>query len=783
MNIHLIIVSFISLLLFACSDPGKQATIDNGPLQVRDRIVAADDPLAQNYHQQVKPILENRCVVCHGCYDAPCQLKLSSPEGIDRGFSPELVFGTRFRQADPMRLFIDEQTTQQWRDRDYGSVLNERDQNPQANLEQSVLYHLLALKESHPLPETDILSNDDFDFSLNREQTCPDMNTIEAYKQEQPLAGMPYGLPSLDNTEFNTLKEWLEQGAPMAQPAVLNASIEQRIETWETLLNQQDNKSQLASRYIYEHLFIGHIYFSEEPISAQQPPVFFNLVRSTTPPGQPVNEIASRRPYDDPNIDKFYYRLRHYTASIVEKTHMPYALNEQRLARWNELFYDAEYTVKELPGYEHGGSPFNNFAAIPLPNRHEFLLDEAEYTILGFIKGPVCRGNTALGVIQDKFWVFFTDPNNPHSKAYDNFIYEQADNLELPSDFSTRHFALTSWYKYSKREKSYVDAKKKMLNRASENGKYISLDYLWSGNGSKNDNASLTVFRHSDSAQVVKGLQGKPPKTAWLINYAALERIHYLLVAGYDVFGSIQHQLVTRLYMDFLRTESELGFVTLLPAEERRGEIDYWYTGSTKRLKEYLSDNDFFFEQKNDIEYKTNNAKQELFHNLKTKFETVPEYDLDVSSGELNGLNKLPNLAVQQLPQASFIIVEDEQNPDPANAQLYSLLRHNDRTNVSTLLDEAKTRVPELDTAEIYKGLLTSYPQVIFKVTTAQQQAFVEQFQLVENAQQYSELLKAYAVRRTDSDFWKVSDFLHQAYKKQQPIQYGLFDYNRLENR
>jgi len=26
-----------------------------------------------DYESRVKPLLERRCVVCHGCYDAPCQ--------------------------------------------------------------------------------------------------------------------------------------------------------------------------------------------------------------------------------------------------------------------------------------------------------------------------------------------------------------------------------------------------------------------------------------------------------------------------------------------------------------------------------------------------------------------------------------------------------------------------------------------------------------------------------------------------------------------------------------
>ena len=77
MNKQLIIFTFVLLLLSACSDWGKKSTI--GPAQPRDRIVEQQDPLAERYHTQIKPILENRCVVCHGCYDAPCQLLLSSP--------------------------------------------------------------------------------------------------------------------------------------------------------------------------------------------------------------------------------------------------------------------------------------------------------------------------------------------------------------------------------------------------------------------------------------------------------------------------------------------------------------------------------------------------------------------------------------------------------------------------------------------------------------------------------------------------------------------------------
>jgi hypothetical protein len=774
-NIRIFYIVAISVVLTACSDFSKTGSVDHGPAMPRDRIVEQQDPLAALFHDQVKPVLEKRCVVCHGCYDAPCQLKLSSPEGIDRGFSPELVYGSRILETAPTRLFIDAQTTQQWREKNYISVLNEHDQTSTNNLDQSVLFQLLALKEQHPLPNSQTLSKEDFDFSLSRDQTCPDMSNIEAYKKEQPFAGMPYGLPNLAKHEFDTLREWVKYGSPMAQPAPISQSLSERVAKWEVIFNGNTNKAKLINRYIYEHLFLGHLYFSEEKKIKDQLPVYFRLVRSTTPSGQPIKEIASRRPYDDPNTEQVYYRLRRDTTTVLTKTHLPYALNKQRLARWNELFYQSAFSVSDLPAYDNGSNPFKVFASIPPYSRYQFLLDEAEYTIMGFIKGPVCRGQTALNVIQDKFWVFFSNPDYLKNENYINFINQQADNLELPSDFDARKSTLYGWIKYSKRAKKYFQTQIETLNNIENTEQYLDYDSLW-----KNDkNASLTIFRHFDSAEVVKGLQGKSPKTAWVIDYPVLERIHYLLVAGYDVYGGLGHQLITRLYMDLLRIESEMAFITYLPKEQRQSEVNSWYLDATEDLDEYINENNFFFEQKNSISYQTDHALKELFSSLKKRYKASEKYDLDVITGGLSGLNELPNLAVQQIAPISFIIVDNEQN----NTELYSLLKHNERSNISTLLREKNTRLPELDRAEVFKGLLGSYPQVIFKITEQQQSAFVAQLKQVSTAEEYSALLKAFAIRRTHPEFWQVSDKLHETYQQQSPINYGLLDYNRLENR
>ncbi|RLJ19582.1 hypothetical protein DJ030_07820 [bacterium endosymbiont of Escarpia laminata] len=73
-----------------------------------------------DYRQQVKPILEKRCVVCHGCYDAPCQLKLSAYEGVARGGSKQKVYdGTRLISTNLTRLFEDAKTNGEWREKGF----------------------------------------------------------------------------------------------------------------------------------------------------------------------------------------------------------------------------------------------------------------------------------------------------------------------------------------------------------------------------------------------------------------------------------------------------------------------------------------------------------------------------------------------------------------------------------------------------------------------------------------------------------------------------------------
>ena len=752
-----------------------------GTPEPRDRIVETVKQGDVDYWTDVKPVVEQRCVVCHACYDADCQLKMSSIEGIERGASAAIVYNqSRLKMAEPMRLFEDAQTVSEWRAMGFHPVLNEHGDSVAANREAGVMHQILKLKEENPLPEGKLLP-DSFDLSLSRKQFCAQPATFDEYARKNPLWGMPYGLPAIETEQQATLLRWLEQGATYTARPPLTAEFADTVSTWETFLNDDALKMQLAARYIYEHLFLTHMYFPD--LDNRK---FFKLVRSATPPGEPVDLIATRRPYNDPGVARVYYRIIEELGAIVAKTHMPYELTAARMNSWQEWFVTADYTVAALPSYQeaNASNPFRTFDAMPVESRYRFMLDEAQNTIMSFIKGPVCRGQVALNVINDHFWVFFTNPDVAKVNHIENFLASQVDNLELPASTENIYRPITHWRRYSKKQTALLAAMDEYMSDLLADNNSVSLDLVWDGDG-VNDNAALTIFRHFDSATVEKGLIGKPPKTAWLIGYELLERIHYLLSAGYDVYGNVGHQLVTRVYMDFLRMEGETGFLLLLPPEARQREREYWYRDAHEDVVKYMVLPRFESEMELAIEYKTSDEKNELFTLLRERLKPVlpTKHDLAVSaiptvSASLGPLEYLQGDAIALMPQTVFVEISGD-----TGKHYVTLVRNNAHLSITSLFSEQKRRAPEEDTLSVVPGFIGAYPNAFLVVNESDLENFANTIASMRTENDYAQLLDDFGVRRTSPTFWQQSDAFHAAFEQNAPVAYGLFDYGRLENR
>jgi len=786
----------LSLLLIGCSSVAIYHTdLDAlyGKEVFPDRQVQTSTPAGEFYQHEVKPVLENRCIVCHGCYDAPCQLKLNSTAGIERGASKDLVYdGTRFLAAEPSRLGVDARNVKEWREKDFFAVLNERTQNSTTHLANSLLYKMLELKQQHPLPEQDLLPPS-FELGLNRKQQCSTMEEFPEFQKNYPLWGMPYALPGLAEEEMHTLTQWIASGAAMSPAKALPDGIKNQIEQWEAFLNADDNKTQLTSRYIYEHLFLANLYFDEASLfvknkKMQSPEFYFKLVRSSTPPGFPIVETDGRRPYNDPGVHKVYYRLKRLEESIAAKNHMPYVLNQQRLDWIKELFITPEYEVKSLPGYslEEATNPMVTFKDLPLNARYKFMLMESEFIIKGFIKGPVCRGQIALNVIDDHFWVFFIDPDSTDEKLFNQFLTQQSENLRLPGEASSNSGIVANWVRYSTLHNKFLQAKNEALNARINRGQPFDLDLIWDGN-QQNPNASLTVFRHFDSSTVIPGMVGQQPKTAWLIGYPLLERIHYLLVAEFDVYGNIGHQLMTRLYMDFLRMEGEYNFLALLPEAERKHLADYWYRGASDDLKEHLLIKHAGIKTDPAIEYSSNYPKTELVGFIRERLGKDITDNFDIYNNllppeqalPLAKINAVRGIPANLMPETATLTVLDNLN----KPQLYTLIRNSGHTNISSFLMEDENRLPEEDYLTIVPGILGDYPNAHYRIQEREIPIFVKQLSELDSEQAYRSFADQFSVRRTNKNFWLHSDMLHAWYRQNDPLNAGILDYNRLENR
>ncbi len=769
-------------LIGGCTTSGSmQFERQYGKAEPRERVVESLPPNTIDYWSQVKPIVAKRCVVCHGCYDAPCQSNLSSIEGIERGASAVKVYkSTRIHAAPMTRLFEDAHSVAEWREKGFYPVLNEFADSPEANREAGIIYRMLQLKQQNPLPAVKQLP-DSFDLSLNRKQSCSTTEKFAKFSRKHPFWGMPYALPGLPSQEQDVLMRWIEQGAPYTKRPPLPEPVREQIAHWDQFLNHPSLKQQLASRYIYEHLSYAHLYFSELDDLR-----FFSLVRSSTPPGQTVKLIATRRPFNDPGVKRVYYRLQEIVRTIIEKTHMPYALNDRRMLRWRSLFIDADYTVAKLPSYDEklASNPFLTFAALPALSRYKFMLDEAQLSIMLFIKGPVCRGEIALDVINDNFWVFFVDPDSPKIQLVADFLALEAQSLDLPASTENIYTPIHRWHQYRDQQSDYLARKDQFLSENFGSLGDVNLDLIWSGNG-VNQNASLTVYRHFDNATVAKGLLGQPPKTAWLIGYPLMERIHYLLVAGYDVYGNLGHQLVTRLYMSFLRMEAEANFLLLLPEDARVRERDYWYRNAHDKVKAYVSNPVFEDHSEPGIPYRTNDPKGELYEMLKSRLEmvlptrhTMASIENPRTRQELERLNRLVGAPVNPLPQTAFLRITGDSGDE------YVTLIHNDAyANMVSVFRPGKNRLPEEDTLSVIPGFIGAYPGAYYVVDEQEIASFVDAVSSLETERDYANLMDKYGIRRTDVNFWRHSDTIHAAFRNMDPVTYGVFDYSRLDNR
>lgn len=746
-------------------------------------IIQAQSPAsAISYTRDIQPIFTEKCVACHACYDSACQLNLGSAEGAARGASKLPVYdGDRSEALTPTRLYIDAQTPLQWRQKTFYSVLDAQGSQAALMARMLELGHRTPLQPNAKLPEEIVLG-------LNRQNMCPLPEEFDGYAGAHPREGMPLAVTGLTDSQYQTLRSWLAQGAPMdAQPLAPTAGEAQQIAQWERLLNMPGARGSLVGRWLYEHWFLAHIYFD-----GGQSGHFFQWVRSRTPSGQPIDLINTRRPNDDPGT-QVYYRLWPVQGVIVHKTHITYALNAAKMARIKTLFYNGNWQVSALPGYgpQRRANPFETFEAIPAAARYQFMLDNAEYFVDTFIRGPVCRGQIATDVIRDNFWALFQAPE--HDLYITDPVYrgKATPLLAMPGQNDDVGSVLSLWLAYRDKRNQYESLRSDAYAAVPA----PSWSSLWAGN----DNALLSIFRHFDSATVTKGLIGEVPQTLWLFDYPLLERTYYQLAVNFDVFGNVSHQAQTRLYFDLIRNGAEQNFLRLMPADSRDDYLDDWYQNSGKlkmwldyeriddstpsALKLHGNDPKLDFARQLLARYGDLNAHPDPINRCDGAYCSRPNIDPALQDAEqsLSRLTSRPAAGlkvIDQLPEATMLRVETRDG----KREIYSLLRNRAHSNVAFMLGEAYRYQPGLDTVTIYPGVLTSYPNFMFNVPAEQVPAFVDAMEQVKDNAGFEQIVQRWGIRRSHPQFWFYFHDLTTYLNETDPVNAGVLDMNRYEN-
>ncbi len=725
-----------------------------------------------SYTGDVKPILDARCISCHACYDAPGQLKLNSAAGIRRGASKARVYGVDLSTRPTTRLYEDAVNEEGWRDLGFFRVLCDPDAvTPEERLDSSVLYQMLAMARLRRLPEQGLL-----DGIVRDSHDVPQAPTIEefpAYAHNFPHAGMPFYTYGLEEEEFLTLAHWIGAGAPIDDEDVSLTPLQQeRVDAWEALLNGDSIKDRTIARYLYEHWFAASLYLEE----GEGRPDFFSIVRSRTPPGEPVDRIVTRRPNDGPGseVKRVYYRLLKRPDTIMRKNHLPYALTPAKMERIKELFWESKYAVPTLPKYgsDVAQRPLELFSAIPESVRYQFLLDDSFYYIQSYIRGPVCRGQVALSVIWDHFFVYFLDPSADPASNDPEFAARTREQLRIPSHVKKIRDIFVEFGYVKKGLKGYWEERDAYFNKQPA----LGLDQIWKG-GRETDIPFMTVFRHFDTATVEPGLLGETPSYGWFVDYDLFERIYYLLVVNFDVFGPATHQVATRQYFDLLRFEGEMNYLRLFPADQRQAIYDHWYDGVSKGKKkdtypfpEFGVDTDIVFSGKKDVQ----DELRDLLMDLSALPQSRHPQSVDAQPlvRSYRQVNQDQRNYVQFFPEVTFVRIERKGKED----EVYTFLRNKAHQNIAYLFGEDKKRVPQKDSLVMVPGLVGDYPNFMMVLNEDELDSLRETMNKVDSMDRMFDAWLSHGILRNSPEFWPALDAFTEWELKNHPIQGGRFD-------
>lgn len=775
-----VLAAFALLTLFA----GHGAAQDNASKHTADDAASAASHVP-SYADRIQPLFNKRCIACHGCLGSPCNLKLTSFKGLDRGGFGQNPYSSHLGTYARTDLNV-VQTTAEWRERGFYPVVS-RNGSRAENLSRSMLIQMVEAGARHNTPGFSRKTL--MPLYANRyEHQCPaSPDALAARIENNPAIGMPFGLPALAKKDVDTLRAWVAGNAPgpteaEREKAEMVANPE-AVLAWETFFNAPDKRSALVSRYIFDHVFLATIVLKESPGD------YFKLVRSKTPPGSatqnppaPVDMIDTPFPYTNPynyaGVDRFYYRLQKITAPLVQKNHFVWRLADADRAHLKTLFFGRPWSRKDDHDRREEapwdiGNPFRVYEAIPVEARYRFLLENSELVVSGITYGPVCLGQTATFAVKDQFWVFFVDPK------YDVSVRDPKLGLETWETFMDRSLLGNDAY-----EGAYGAA----LKRLQPNG--YSIDAVWNGDR-ENPNAWLTVLRHESNVSVMKGRQGGIPRTLWLMDYSGFERIYYDTVANFAYWSGDIPKLETLVFFNFLRQEFQDNFLLLLPRDVRERYRNDWtrgigqaalaiepFAGADQPTQIKPSGDDPLLSLIDTIQDhmgdKVSGPPDLLNPHVKPHVsldDPITSYDEWVAAASV-----LTQTTTYKFPRFLPSVILLKLDNDDGHARVYSLIANRVYKTQDTILFQNGQALPELYTMSIYPTIIGGFPNYFLEMNLRESGDFLRGLRDVETLRDWNRLRDRYGILRNDARLWEIYDWFTEWNEKHRGIDAGYLD-------
>jgi hypothetical protein len=169
---------------------------------------------------------------------------------------------------------------------------------------------------------------------------------------------------------------------------------------------------------------------------------------------------------------------------------------------------------------------------------------------------------------------------------------------------------------------------------------------------------------------------------------------------------------------------------------------------------------------------------QRLARVLSTRFDLARVSDAGLRQ-QLQRLAAVSGASLSWLPEATLLRIDDA----PREPRYFSLLRDTGHTNVANLIESQDVLLPGENTLTVVPGFIGAYPNALLRATPAELPALTAAIAGLASEADYRAFADRFVVRRTSPAFWAASDELAAAYRRWSPLEAGLFDYNRLENR